>query len=96
MSDSISSTATIDSTMLDSGSVDAYYGHLLGFVHLEGSIDTGGSKSFQLTIGQTSDTSHEYTRTVTIQLDDADYSKIYVLIHLNLFQLVLTFYSMPF
>jgi hypothetical protein len=76
VSDSITSTATIDSTMSDSGNVNPHFGGNVFGVDLMAEVDTGGSKSFQLVIGQTSDSSHEYTRTVTIQLDDNDFGEI--------------------
>ncbi len=75
VSDSISSTATIDSSMLDSGNVNVHGGGNAWGVDFMGEVDTGGSKSFQLVIGQTSDSSHEFTRTVTITLDDSDWGQ---------------------
>jgi hypothetical protein len=75
VSDSISSTATIDSSMLDSLGVDGHYGGKIFGAAVMGEIETQGSLTFQLSIGQTSDSSHEYTRTVTIQLDDNDFGK---------------------
>ena len=76
VSDSISSTATIDSTILDAGDVGAHIGGNVFGVDLMGEVVAGGSKDFHLFIGQTSDSSHEYTRTVTITLDDNDFGEI--------------------
>ena len=77
VSDSISSTAMIDSTMLDSGNVIPHVGGNIAGWDLMAEMDVGGSKDFKLTIGQTSDSSHEYTRTVTIQLNDDDFGDKY-------------------
>lgn len=76
VSDSISSTATMDSTMLDSTKTEGFFGSNFKGVHLSAGVDAAYSKDFHLFIGQTSDSSHEYTRTVTITLDDNDWGQI--------------------
>jgi hypothetical protein len=73
VSDSISSTATIDSTISDGGDATVHLGKNFGGVDVVGETTAGSSKGFQLSIGQTSDSSHEHTRTVSITLDDEDW-----------------------
>ena len=83
VSDSISSTATIDSTSLDAGDAEFHIGGNVFGADVMGEVVTGGSKDFHLFIGQTSESSHEYTRTVTITLDDNDFGETQDIIHHN-------------
>jgi hypothetical protein len=59
--------------MLDAGHADFHLGGNVLGVDLMGEVNAGGSKDFHLSIGQTSDSSHKYSRTVTIKLDDNDF-----------------------
>lgn len=80
VSDSMSSTATIDSTMLDSTLTEANIGTNLKGVDVMAGVDGGFARDFHLFIGQTSDSSHEYSRTVSITLDDNDWGQILLLL----------------
>ena len=83
VSDSISSTVTIDTTMLDSGDGDLHFGGNVFGVDLMGEVNAGASRAFQLFLGSTSDSSHGYTRTVTVNLDDNDFGLMqYLFLHL--------------
>jgi hypothetical protein len=85
VSDSISTTATIDTTLSANDDDDSHIGgNILGVTGMKAQT-VGSSEGFLLSLGSTSDSSHEYSRTVTILLDDGDYGR-------NIFEICLLIY----
>ena len=72
VTDSLSVSANEDATAQNEGSVDGFIdGDVFGAT-LHGIISAGGAADLQLSVGKTSDSTHDFTRTVTINLDDND------------------------
>ena len=75
VSDSISTTATMDTSLSANDDDDGHVGgNILGVTGMKART-AGSSEGFLLSLGSTSDSSHEYSRTVTILLDDGDYGR---------------------
>lgn len=75
VSDSISTTATMDTSISASDDDDFHVGGSAFVATGMFAQTVGSSDGFLLSLGSTSDSSHEYSRTVTILLDDGDYGR---------------------
>jgi hypothetical protein len=88
ITDALSVSASEDASQTNGGSVEVFADMDAFGGKINSNIDAGSGRQFGLLVGKTSDSSHGFTRTVTVNLDDKDLGNINflldaVLLHLS-------------